>query len=278
MNTQGILNVLLHGAYTFVRKKDDAQILALAPLMQHHVYRAGSWLAETALRGRDDFGEATAVFELSGVEPTDGRIDIPPGNLIVKYDELPAKPAPFVVLKLPEPRQITSLRVADISSESFSHEKKLAVAGETQHMATLQVFTYDIADENALRLHSRHGGHYWEPAFTGDYINLHVFAAEDHFHRFSSAQEDINRCLALLGVEVRLNTQFLPAGEIPDPTHLPAGVTPEETEDLALRTRRMARLGRLVTQNGDANLAWHGNDALDGDQHACGGAWGDNGD
>jgi hypothetical protein len=33
----------------------------------------------------------------------------------------------------------------------------------------------------------------------------------------------------------------------------------------------MARLGRLVGQNGDTNLAWYGNDALDGDPQSCAG-------
>jgi len=66
-------------------------------------------------------------------------------------------------------------------------------------------------------------------------------------------------------------TGTLRASAIPNDSHLPAGVAAEETEDLAPRTLRMARLGRLVTLNGDANLAWYGNDALDSDPSACSG-------
>jgi hypothetical protein len=50
---------------------------------------------------------------------------------------------------------------------------------------------------------------------------------------------------------------------------LPPGVIAEETEDLAARTLRIARLGRLRRQNADLNQAWYGNEALDGDPDAC---------
>ena len=69
---------------------------------------------------------------------------------------------------------------------------------------------------------------------------------------------------------MRLDTRLVPSG-IPVDGPLPRGVTIPETEDLAARTQRMARLGRLVSQTGDANLAWYGNDALDGNPEGCGG-------
>ena len=42
--------------------------MALIPRMGHHVYRAGSWLAETELRGRRT-GAKEVVYELLGVKP-----------------------------------------------------------------------------------------------------------------------------------------------------------------------------------------------------------------
>jgi hypothetical protein len=292
----GKLNVLLHGAIAFV--KEETQIQALIPRFDHHVYRAGNWLAETDLRGRSEDCEESVVYKLFGVERAD-KVDIPADNLVLKFEGLPPKPVPYATIKFPLPSKITSLRIVKVDSSYFTHREDLAHPGaEQQHMATLQVFTYGIDKENELRLGGeKGGGHYWEPAFTENYVNLHIFASEDHFYKPSNAREDIEECLQLLGVETRLNTQFLPAGDSPDPRLLPDGVAAEETESLRIRTQRMARLGRLIKQNRllnknldnrllnknvdnrllnknvDPNLVWHGNDALDGDDHACGDAW-----
>ena len=73
---------------------------------------------------------------------------------------------------------------------------------------------------------------------------------------------------ALLGVtDIELNEVHRARG-IKD-QDLPPGVIVEETEDLAARTLRIARLGRLRRQNADLNQAWYGNEALDGDPDAC---------
>ena len=145
-------------------------------------------------------------------------------------------------------------------------------------MANLQVFTYDFKDDNELRLQAVGGGrdHFWEPAFIRDHINLHIFSSEDHYSKLSNAQEDINRCVDLLGVSLRVKTKFLPDCDVSNPGGLET-FTAEETEELAIRNRRMARLGRLLSRypiTGDANLAWRGNDALDGSGSACGDGWG----
>ena len=261
-NGSGVLNVLLHGAFTFVRGPNH--ILALMPSLEHHVFRAGSWLAETELRG------GGVEYELKGVTSGSGAFD--PGlNLMVIPQPRPDTPQPRSTLIFPIPRKITSLRIADVPRASFTHPQYLEVNSDQQHVSTLQVFTYDFDDENALFLKANQGdGHYWEPAFVRNHINLHIFSAEDHIERPSNSLEDFNQCAELLGVPLRLNTRLVPSG-IPAPGRLPDGVAPEETEDLAVRTLRMARLGRLVQQKSDANLAWFGNDALDGDPEGCGG-------
>src|SRR5215469_3170203 len=48
---KGTLNAILHGAFAFVRDDERNQLRALIPVMDEHVYRAGSWLAETELQG-----------------------------------------------------------------------------------------------------------------------------------------------------------------------------------------------------------------------------------
>lgn len=264
-NRSGVLNVILHGAFAFLRKYEPERIEALIPAMPHHVFRAGNWLGETELRGPG------IVYELMGVNPGDATFD-PDLNLLVKTHDLPDIPHRTLVFKVP--KSIASLRVADVPLDSFQNRQDLAernAALAVQHVATLQVFTYDFDDENKLFLKASHGdGHYWEPAFTGNFINLHIFSSEDHFARISNSEEDFNRCVKLLGSQLVLDTRLVPSG-IPGPDKLPHGVTIQETEDLAARTQRMARLGRLVTQTGDANLAWYGNDALDGNPEGCGG-------
>ena len=89
--------------------------------------------------------------------------------------------------------------------------------------------------------------HYWEPAFTGNYVNLHIFSSEDYYHKPSNADEDINQCVALLGVNLQVDVRYVPARGI-DSTqeNLPPGVAPIETEDLASRTRGLAQLGRHI--------------------------------
>jgi len=258
-----ILNVMLHGTFAFIRDEGAKQILALIPDIGHHVCRAGSWLAETELLEGNE-------YELTGVKTGDGTFD-PQRNLIVKFQKRPDRPQPLATLKFPRPKQIASLRVAEIPRTSFRHPEELASTSDTQHLPTLHVFTYDIENENKLFLKTANGGgHYWEPVFNGNYVNLHIFSAEDHFEGPSNAVEDFKKCAELLGLQLEF-TGTLRASEIPNDSHLPPGVAAEETEDLAPRTMRMARLGRLVTRNGDANLAWYGNDALDSNPAACGG-------
>jgi hypothetical protein len=259
------LNVLLHGAFTFVPHHE--RIVVLIPNLPHHVYRAGSWLGETQLRaGR---------YGLDGVEgqkPNDQNKFNPCKNLLVKFNgQLPEKPLPYATLELPLPKKITTLCTVEVDTKYFSHPELLAVDGPKQHLSTLQVFTYGISNENRLQLRAERGdGHYWEPAFVKDHINLHIFASEDYYHRPSNAEEDINECIALLGADMKLRLSHVPERDSLNPGDLPKGVEPQETESLSVRTLRMARLGRLVVQeDGDANLAWYGNDALDGGQPGC---------
>lgn len=262
------LNVILHGAYSLDLTTEPGRILALIPYIPYHVYRAGNWLAETELRGRTN---ATAVvYELLGVNPGEAEFDVQQ-NLLVKPKQA-AKPqaSPYATLIFPLPDRISSLLVADIPRSSFNDSQELVGNSDPQPIATLQILTYDFDDENVLMLKAKGGdGHYWEPVLSGGYVNLHIFSAEDHYHKPSNALEDFNQCADLIGgLNLRLQIQFLPASGIL-PTQRVPGVNDWETESLALRTERMARLGRLVTQGGDARLAWSGNDALDGDPSGC---------
>lgn len=265
------LNVVLHGAYALDQTTNPGRILALIPNIPYHVYRAGNWLAETELRGRTN--GSPVIYELLGVKAGNAKFD-GQQNLIVKPKQ-PGQPLapPYATLNFPLPGQISSLLVAEIPRSSFNDSYELVGSSDPQPIATLQILTYDFEDENALMLKAQDegGGHYWEPVLAGGYINLHIFAAEDSYHKPSNSLVDFNECADLIGgLDLRLKIQSLPASGIL-PTQRVAGVNDWETESLALRTERMARLGRLITQGGDARMAWYGNDALDGDPDACSG-------
>jgi hypothetical protein len=264
------LNVILHGAYSLDQTTEQGRILALIPYIPYHAYRAGNWLAETELRGRTN--SSAVVYKLLGVSPGNARFDLQQ-NLVVKPNQ-PAKPQslPYATLRFPIPDKISSLLVAQIPRSSFSDPQELVGNSDPQPIATLHVFTYDFDDENALMLKADDGeGHYWEPFLNDGYVNLHIFSAEDHYHKPTNSMEDFNQCADLIGgLDLRLQTRLLPASGIL-PTQKVPGVNEWETESLALRTERMARLGRLVTQGADARLAWNGTNALDGDPEACGG-------
>jgi hypothetical protein len=282
---QVTLNVIFHGAYVFDQYTEPKHFLVSMPRMKHHVYRAGNWLAETELRGSDTADASEAIYALKGVEQGTVMFDEAaeresPKNLLL-YEPREDRPRvlPHATIRLPLPKAITSLRVAKIPRDKFNVADDLVLAGD-QHIATLQIFTYDVTNPNDVCLEATTGeGHFWEPAPLDGYINLHVFAAEDHFHKFSNAQEDFNECVRLLGNEkLELKTATLLADGPVDEGQLPNGVIKEETETLAFRTGRMAKLGRIIKQErdedegeGDKNLTWYGNDALDGSEEACAG-------
>jgi hypothetical protein len=272
-NGSKTLNVILHGAYAFDQTTQPGRILALIPEIGYHTHRAGSWLAETELRGRTD--SQAVVYELLGVKAGNDKFEPQQNQNLMVKPQRPGSPQafPYATLDFPLPRKITSLLVAELPRTSFTYRDELVVNDNSQHIATLQVFTYEIEDQNDLMLKAQDGdGHYWEPVLTDGHVNLHIFSAEDHYHKPSNAEEDFNKCADLIGgLNLRLETDHLPSSRLFDTEPVP-GVDFRETESLALRTQRMARLGRLVLQKGgDANLAWFGNDALDGDPEACSG-------
>jgi hypothetical protein len=232
-----------------------------------HVFRAGNWLGETELR--------RGTYELRGVKTGTHSLD-PARNLIVENGsrrhsrQTHTEYARFI---FPRPKNIYSLRLAKVDLQPDAKVRPSRLKGS--HGASLQVFTYDVDNDQALCLQrikddEKEGGsgHFWEPAFNGDYANLHMFSAEDHPDDPGHTSLVFQRVSALLGVKKIELKEVHRAVKIPD-NELPPGVIAEETEDLAARTLRIARLGRLRRQNADLNQAWYGNEALDGDPDAC---------
>jgi hypothetical protein len=262
------LNVILHGTFAYIDDEDVDFIDALIPLPKpddgvDHVFRAGNWLGETELR--------PGTYKLEGVKPGADQLD-ERSNLIFRNGcvRRPLDPARVHArLIFPRPQKIWSLRLAKVDLKTRPPYLK------GDQGAALQVFTYEIDSDPLMRLQKISDdekevltGHYWEPVFTGNYASLHFFSAEDHPDDPAHTSRVFQATSALLGItDIELNEVHRARG-IED-KDLPPGVIAEETEDLAARTLRIARLGRLRRQNADLNQAWYGNEALDGDPDAC---------
>jgi hypothetical protein len=260
----GTLNVILHGFYLLEQDKKARQITAWIPKLDQHVYRAGNWLAEAALQ--------PGHYQLEGVKVGGTGTFDPKRNLILKPP--PRKPDDGQIhakLIFPWPETITSLRVAMIPRELFKAPDDIVGERDRQPLATLWVFTYKYDSDANLKLADAKlkpsGGHYWEPVSIHNHVNLHVFAAEDHYEQPSLAVPDFGECAEMFGYRIRLLRSLLSGVRHTRPPH---GVAQEETEGLAPRTLRMALLGRLFKQKGDTNQAWYGDEALDGDPLYCG--------
>jgi hypothetical protein len=266
------LNVILHGTFAYIDKKSAPFIYALIPEPNSkggvdHVFRAGNWLGETELR--------PGTYELRGVKGGTAGLDAA-RNLI--YEHVcrlhPRNPhTEYAKFIFPRPKSIASLRLAKVDLKTHPKSRPPRLKGHLG--AALQVFTYEVENDQALCLqkmtdddNSEGSGHFWEPIFTGNYASLQIFSAEDHPDDPAHTRRVFHRVAALLGVRnIELNEVHRSGGI--DDAELPEGVIAEETEDLAARTLRIARLGRLRRQNADLNQAWYGNEALDGNPDAC---------
>jgi hypothetical protein len=268
------LNLLIHGGFAFAQ--EEKKITIYLPKGDHHVFRVGSWLAETELQGVRELKKNGQRYKLMGIDNSGKAGFTPASNLILNGQVKPDLAQAFAALEFPRPRKVTSFRAIDIPNDLFSTTSGPPVqflgSGPTRRATALQVLTYDIKDQNHLKLvfqNDQSDGHYWEPLLHGNCINLHMFCSEDH-HRTIDPARDLEECASLLGFpKLRLDTRSLPSDEIPDSISLPDGVVAEETESLPQRTQRLARLGCLIRQQGDANLAWTENDALNDDPAVC---------
>jgi hypothetical protein len=262
----------MHGTFAYIDKKGVPFIDALIPAPDpnegvDHVVRAGNWLGETEVR--------PGTYMLRGVKTGIHGLDAS-RNLIFENGcrRRPRNPIrEYARFIFPRPKNIYSLRLAKVELKTDAKIKAPRLKGNVG--ASLQIFTYEVDNDQALCLQrisddekNDCSGHFWEPVFIGEYASLQMFSAEDHPDDPDHTSRVFQRVSALLGDKrMELNEAHRAVGIADD--ELPPGVIAEETEDLAARTLRIARLGRLRRQNADLNQAWYGNEALDGDPDAC---------
>jgi hypothetical protein len=271
----GTLNVIFHGTFLFFLnkktqfwdKRDETfykeGIQILIPEVSGHVYRAGNWLGEMELASGRNSG--MALFTLEGVAEGTQFLD-KRQNLVFESKPL-AKDLNRklrATIHVPKPHKVTSLcrlpmPAKDVLAADKNNQLPKQYGGQ---IATLQIFTYRIEDDAALRLVQRVPGHssfVWEPAFAGQgedrTVNLHIFAAHEGPAGSAHVPDAFDSLMNLFaGVHLKLPRPR--RGFSFKKSELPRGVDPEETEDLAPRTQRLAQLGRMKLEERDLNLAW----------------------
>lgn len=304
---KGTLNVVFHGTFVFVHTEGDNRIRVLLPKFHQHVFRAGNWLGETELAGsyehdcklpdgthresEHEHDGQCARLRLEGaigVSPADFKLPIE-HNLVLRGNDrtLKLKGSQFqlngasvddsihAVLEVPLPKKIVTPRRAQVPVSSFDDpDQDLTSSNFQGNVGTLDVFRYGFDDDAELKLASTccGGGHFWEPSFAGNEVNLHIFSEPDHDHESEHARNSFNHCMALLGFKLKLNDSTI-VDEFFNGEMNGMNVAPEETEDLAPRARRLSLLGRMRKENRDLDLLWFENEALNGDPSSCGRCW-----
>lgn len=277
----GKLNVILHGLVMFFQRQNE--ITAYLPNMgPEHAYRAGTWLAETAI---DEHADITLRVPKNGHTGDIFRFDPNPDKNVFLKGVRPCTcgcedHTIYATFHLPYPdEEIRSLAPLKIPMDALEGQDKEGLEdavgdakGEVKEVssASVQVLTYHFATDRDLCLDN----HPWEPLVVREngtnYVNLHIFAEpelsvnEDHVvHAFQAATA------IFAGVDLRLKKPLKPGPmDIPDPQI--AGILKLELEDLVHRRRRLDVLGRAIRESRDLNSIW--NDPVpfvDGDPNTC---------
>lgn len=210
------------------------------------------------------------VFELKGVDPGNQKLS-------PKYNLLFPRTQPLAgnlnstlraVLLLPKPKSIsTTLRVAI----PFASDAQGLPPDYEGQVGTLQIFTYHFQDDAALKLAGSRGNQFWEPIFSGDTVNLHIYAEPETDQGLSHSLEAFQALTSLVvGVDLPLPRTRLQSSL--DEDKLPEGVVSEEMEDLAPRITRLSQLGRMHKESRDLNRTWFRSEAFGEEPPACCGA------
>jgi hypothetical protein len=167
----GRLYVFLQGLMVIGEKNNQFEIAI--PAVDGHVYKAGSWLAETPIAAGAVLTLTNVTAGAASIRPLDFLIDVPVTYPITQNGRA-------ATLWVPKPKEVLGLLLAP------SVGRLQGSTGPYQSLADVVVLVYDFADENQVYLDQ----HDWEPYSTGGAINLHVIATsekmEGQFHEDQS--------------------------------------------------------------------------------------------
>lgn len=164
------LNVVFHGLFAYIINHDHIEVLA--PQVDEHAYKAGTWGKEFRLK-------ETAVYQLQGIhaEKNAPPLDVR-NNLVLKnittIDRSPAKL--FCSFILPLPKQIVGLRMVQSAPQRPIFLGSAAAQLKTTAVPLIQTFIYQIDDVRRLRLNDSG----WQPEIINQQVvNLHIWAEPD---------------------------------------------------------------------------------------------------
>lgn len=265
----GKLNVILHGLFTFFQTSDG--ITAFIPNMgSEHVYRAGNWLAETALAQQAD-------YTLVGVDPGGLATFNPQSNIILKdatLSDVNCCDRVYATLHFPVPDAIYSVGQLTIGGDKIGGDSAVKIdglpanpaqrSGTTLHSSSVQIFTYNFSSDAELRL----GQHPWEPVFEDGFVNLHIFSEPERTPDQDHVRHAFQMSTGLFtGIDLSMRGPMNPEGQTPV---LPGGVDPLELQGLIRRQRWLGVLGRGIKEGRDINGIWDDPTSFDGgDPNTC---------
>jgi hypothetical protein len=242
----GIFYVFLHGLIAVSVNRTAKHIDLLIPdIGSNHVYRYGEFLGEVTLPS------STAPYQITGLDPNDPpqneRIFPASDHLVTKdFTPICAETRLYARIRLPLPRNVFSYLKVDLSGVLHDPRKHLESVNGTFTGTMIPVLEYTFQDPRAI-LFGREPLNVAPLEHNGTwYMNLHIFAEED-----VARLED--HTLAGFGVIASLfdfkaapvvtSVSSIPPVRKGD---LPCGTTALEFLSLALRTRELGYLGRLV--------------------------------
>jgi hypothetical protein len=249
----GTLNVILHGLFTIA--VNETRITVYVPNMGfEHSYKAGNWLAETALEQGD--------FTLKGVSPPTEASKQPfslEENIVLRnvhVVDANCCDRVYATLHFPYPDSTRSLSRLSVPDDGIGGDSKnLILPGSGKFSARVQVLTYRFDSDSNLRF----GTHPWQPVLDDGFVNLHIFSEPEQVPEEDHVRHAFQMSMGLFaGVDLALRKPM----DLPDLedqreiAEIPDGIHQLEIEGLLMRQQWLAVLGRAIKEHRDLNGFW----------------------
>lgn len=263
------LNVVLHGLYLAVHRKESIEIL-IPDMGAEHTYRAGEWLGERVL--------AQGTYFLTGVKRGDGTCDGKQTLLVHSCKPVANPNALYARIIMPRAKKVFNLGQLHLSQDELLVHPSIQLSSYV--LSTLQVYLYEIPDGDPRSV--KLGCHWFRKSAQrfgdgNDYMSLHIFSAPDHpeipSHTQSGFATLVGMGEGLIGKMALNSTQ-----PVPDPSadigRVPTGLIPAELKSLSARTDRLNDIGRFLREinanhQNAANIASSSFVGVDGDIVTC---------
>jgi hypothetical protein len=257
----GYLHVVFHGLFCFF--EEETEIIVRTPRVDHmggggmpmpeHVYLAGNWLGEvTYPPGKD--------YKLTGVEHGYARFPRDVNLVIAGGSRAPNPKGLYAEFGLPYPMQIHSLQsLSVLPLKDFFSGNSLNLIEGVKKISTLQILTYRF--HNHLKLALENTPWSANTMLSGNIATLHIWAEPDQKVTESHVKNAFDNAIAMYDkVDLKFSTSQ--AAEPVKAGDLPFGLRVEEMQDLFLRLRTLAVLGKRFKNGGNLRKAFRPDEAL----------------